>query len=133
MRRSLLYELDAKISKSIDFGGAADGSRSDVYLEGEVQGRITGKFRGVDYGLARGSAKGGAVVIHVHETIATKIGLISVLRRGYAVPAGRRYRVRAFCLFQTGSEELKFLNSTVAFAEGFADSKTVRLSVYELL
>jgi hypothetical protein len=128
-----LYRLNASVSGVSDFGRTADGSRADVFLEGTVRGRINGKFKGIDYGLSRATGEGGAVVIHVHETIETNGGLVSVIRRGYAIPDGERYKVRAFCLFQTAIKKLNFLNTVLGLAEGYADAKSVRLSVFEML
>jgi Protein of unknown function (DUF3237) len=134
MKLNLLYELLSRTTKVSDFGGTHDGPRADVHLEGEVKGRVSGKFHGIDYGLSRTTGASGVVVVHVHETITTDDGLISVMRRGYAIPDGDNgYRIRASCLFQTGSKKFEFLNTTLGLAEGHADAEKVELSVFEVL
>jgi len=127
-----LYELRAKIIRSSDFGAMANGSRMDFHMEGEVKGRINGKWSGIDYGRIR-KTMGNAVILHVHETIETDRGIVSVLRRGYAIPQrDGKYKVRAFCVFETGSKELEFLNTVVAAVEGTAGDGELNLKVYEI-
>ncbi|MGA2664915.1 MAG: hypothetical protein ABSF83_08230 [Nitrososphaerales archaeon] len=132
MKLRLLYRVTARPTGVSRFGDTPYGSRSDYHLEGEVVGRVSGRFRAVDYGLA--APKGvHPVSLHVHETIETDDGLVSVMRRGYVVPEEGRGRVKATCTFQTSSKNLGFLNTTVALAEGYADEKRgLRLSVFAL-
>jgi len=127
----LLYRVTARPIGVSRFGETPYGSRSDYHLEGEAVGRVSGRFRAVDYGL---TAPRGAhpVSLHVHETIETDDGLISVMRQGYVVPGEGRGRVKATCTFQTASKKLGFLNTTVALAEGYANEKGLRLSVFAL-
>jgi len=132
----LLYQLNSKVTRVSNFGETADGPRADVYLEGEVKGKVSGRFQGVDYGLSRvsgNSGNSGMVVIHVHETIDTADGHVSVLRRGYAIPSDGGFKVKSVCLFQTSSPKLEFLNSTIGLAEGYADDKKVELTVFEVV
>ena len=133
MKLRLLYRLKSNTTEVSQFGDTHDGPRADVYLEGEVKGRVNGKFHGVDYGLSRGLKNPGTVVLHVHETIVTDDGPISVMRRGYAVPEGASFHVKATCLFQTASRKFDFLNGTIGVAEGYADGKGVQLSVFEVV
>ncbi len=133
MNLEALYEVTARIVRTSEIGDSGHEKRSDFYLEGEVKGRISGKISGVDYGSARRLPGGDVVVIHVHETITTDKGLISVLRRGYAISrADGSYEVRAFCLYRTGIKELDFLNTAVAAVEGTARDGALNLKVYQI-
>lgn len=134
MKLRPLYDVRSKTVRVSQFGDTPDGPRADYYLEGKVKGRVKGSFHGVDYGLSRVSKKkAGPVVLHVHETIETEDGLISVMRRGYAIPDGDRYHIRSTCLFQTSIKALEYLNSTVAVAEGYAGSEGVNFAVFEVV
>ncbi len=131
MELELLYELEAKITKSVEIGGGFGAGRTDFHLEGRVAGKISGSYEGIDYGSMIRTDAGEAVYVHVHETIRTDGGVISALRRGYAIPSKEGgYEVRAFVLFQTGIPALRFLNWTLGFAEGRAGPDGLRLKIY---
>lgn len=130
MDLDLLYELEAKIIRTVEVGGGTTGGRTDFYLQGKVSGKVNGSYEGVDYGTNIKTDRGDAVYVHVHETIKTERGVISALRRGYAIPNGQAYSVRAFVVFQTGIPEFKFLNWTLGFAEGVAGPEGLRLKIY---
>jgi hypothetical protein len=131
MNFELLYELEAKITKSVEIGGGFGAGRTDFHLEGRVQGKVNGSYEGIDYGSMIRTDAGEAVYVHVHETIRTGGGIVSALRRGYAIPSKEGgYDVRAFVLFQTGIPELRFLNWTLGYAEGRAGPEGLRLRIY---
>ncbi|MEM0445411.1 MAG: DUF3237 family protein [Nitrososphaerota archaeon] len=130
MNLELLYELEAKIVRTVDVGGGAMGGRTDYHMQGKVSGKINGSYEGVDYGSTVKTDLGDAVYVHVHETIKTDKGVISALRRGYAVPGEQGYTVRAFVLFQTGIQELRYLNWTLGLAEGVAGPDGLKLKIY---
>jgi hypothetical protein len=87
MNFELLYELEAKITKSVEIGGGFGAGRTDFHLEGRVQGKVNGSYEGIDYGSMIRTDAGEAVYVHVHETIRTGGGIVSALRRGYAIPS----------------------------------------------
>ena len=126
-----LYRIDAKVTKTVDIGG--NTNRADYYLEGHVEGAIWGSYEGVDYGSLFKTPDGDAVYVHVHETIKTEKGVITGLRRGYALPSKNGgYRVRAFVFFQTSIPEYMYLNWTMGFAEGTADPEGLKLTIYSV-
>ncbi|GBC70521.1 hypothetical protein HRbin02_00289 [Candidatus Calditenuaceae archaeon HR02] len=130
MDLDLLYELEAKVIRTVEIGGGATGGRTDFYMQGKVSGKINGSYEGVDYGSTVKTERGDAVYVHVHETIKTDKGIISAFRRGYAIPSGQGYNVRAFVLFQTGVPELRYLNWTLGLAEGVAGPDGLKLKIY---
>lgn len=134
MDLELLYELEAKIVRTVDIGGGATGGRTDYHMQGQVKGKINGSYEGVDYGSTVKTDQGDAVYVHVHETITTDKGVIAAMRRGYAVPSkqGQGYDVRASVLFQTKIPELRHLNWTVGFAEGVAGPDGLKLKIYAI-
>ena len=126
-----LYRIEAKITRTDEIGG--NTNRANYYLEGRVEGEISGSYEGIDYGSLFKTPNGDAVYVHVHETIKTGAGVISGLRRGYAIPLKTGgYKVRAFVFFQTNITQHAYLNWTVGFAEGTAGPDGLKLTVYKV-
>lgn len=125
-----LFELEAQIVRTVEVGKTPNVGRTDFHMRGKVSGKINGSYEGIDYGSMFKTDEGDAVYVHVHETISTDKGVIAGVRRGYAVPSGSGYKVRAFIFFQTAIPEYRYLNWTVCVAEGTATSEGLKLKIY---
>ena len=134
MRLESLLAVTARMQPH-EIGPTPGGRRIDLHLAGDADpdGRVQGHLEGVDYLTVRAD---GVLQLNVHATLRTADGdLVAVRGRGMATPTPEGTMAgRLACTFQTASEKLSWLNTTLGVAATKANMRTgeLRLAGYTL-
>ena len=134
MRLEPLYSFTATLRPRL-IGETADGTRLDVEFEGDLDpdGRLTGHLSAVNYLTIRSD---GVQRLDVRGVITGPEGdAVSFKATGLAVPVKEGVaKVRDVATYQTASDKLAWLNTTVGYLGGYADLNKgeLRLSAYTL-
>lgn len=124
--------IEADLGMEI-IGKTPTGMRIDFPFEGTATGQHwegERPVRGIDYVTVRAD---GNMVLDVHGTIGEKRDAVSYLATGVSIAnPDQSADPKELILFQTGNEDLAWLNNEVGVAFGHGEGGKITLTIYLL-